>query len=189
MKRIELEKAYEIQQDKEITDIAQKEKFQLKEVLKEIDTYFSDDKEEFVKTRTCLRMRRTNDSEMELTYKPKSSEYTEKYGKREVNIALDINDYDDMKFILNQLGYKTYVELTKRRKIYSKKIENIEYNIMIDELENIGKYVEFEVITDEMTDNIERGNKLQYILDLFDTKKYKKKDKPYRDIAKEHLIK
>ena len=70
--------------------------FKLAHEVEETDTYFTDKDKEFVRTRTCLRIRRIDSNYMELTYKAKSSQDTERYGKKEVNIQIKPTDYEDL---------------------------------------------------------------------------------------------
>ena len=92
----------------------------------EEDTYYTDKQETFIKDRICLRIRKINDDFLELTYKPKVENNLEKYGKREVNIKLQPVDYDDVKYIIEELGYLEYVSFKKERKTYTKNIDGIE---------------------------------------------------------------
>ena len=151
--RIELERSFIITEldEKRIKEIIEKEDFKLVSEEIEEDTYFSDKDLYFVKNRICLRTRKINDDYLELTYKPKSTEETEKYGKKEVNIQLSVKDYEDIKFIINQLGYITYVSFKKYRTTYSKLVNGIERNIMLDELKDVGKFIELEVLSKKRT--------------------------------------
>ena len=184
--RIELERSYILDEveEKRIMEKIKQEKFKLVSEEVEEDTYFSDEDMYFVKNRICLRTRKINDNYLELTYKPKSTEETEKYGKKEVNIELKVKDYDDIKYIIKQLGYIEYVSFKKHRTTYTKTINEIERNIMLDELKGIGKFIEFEVLS-EKEDKQKMISELESFLDEFECSNLEKKEKPYRDIAKE----
>ena len=96
--RIELEASYHLGENYEdILEKIKEQNFKLVEDSVEEDTYFTDKNLEFVKSRTCLRTRKTNEDFLELTYKPKTDNSTEKYGKKEVNLRLDPKDYEDTK--------------------------------------------------------------------------------------------
>ena len=103
--RIELEKSFILDEENEkrIQEKIKQEKFKLVGEEIEEDTYFSDKDLHFVKNRICLRTRKINDNYLELTYKPKSTEETEKYGKKEVNIELNVKDYEDIKYIITSI--------------------------------------------------------------------------------------
>ena len=185
--RIELERSFIITEldEKRIKEIIEKEDFKLVSEEIEEDTYFSDKDLYFVKNRICLRTRKINDDYLELTYKPKSTEETEKYGKKEVNIQLSVKDYEDIKFIINQLGYRTYVSFKKYRTTYSKLVNGIERNIMLDELKGIGKFIELEVLS-EKEDKKKMLSELEDFIDEFECRNLERKQMPYRDIAKKY---
>ena len=184
--RIELEKGFEIDSEYEkiLANIKEKD-FKFVSNIVEEDTYFSDKDLDFVKNRTCLRTRKTNEEFLELTYKQKSTEETEKYGKKEVNIALNVKDYDDIKFVIKQLGYIEYVSFKKHRATYTKTINGIERNIMLDELKGIGKFIELEVLS-EKEDKQKMLSELENFIDEFECRNLKQKQMPYRDIAKKY---
>ena len=189
MNVIELEKGFVLNDNHLIKEEAIEKGFKLANEVEETDTYFTDKDKEFVRTRTCLRIRRIDSNYMELTYKAKSSQDTERYGKKEVNIQLKPTDYEDLVTVLSGLGYIKYVEFTKYRKVYSKKDDNVEYNIMLDNIKGIGDFVEFEIITHEDVSNSEREKKLADFIDEFNMTNGVEKKKPYRDIAKEYFDK
>ena len=185
--RIELERSFIITEldEKRIKEKIEKEDFKLVSEEIEEDTYFSDNDLYFVKNRICLRTRKINDDYLELTYKPKSTEETEKYGKKEVNIQLSVKDYEDIKFIINQLGYITYVSFKKYRTTYSKLVNGIERNIMLDELKGIGKFIELEVLS-EKEDKKKMLSELENFINEFECQNLGRKQMPYRDIAKKY---
>ena len=189
MNVIELEKGFVLNDNHLIKEEAIEKGFKLAHEVEETDTYFTDKDKEFVRTRTCLRIRRIDSNYMELTYKAKSSQDTERYGKKEVNIQIKPTDYEDLVTVLAGLGYIKYVEFTKYRKVYSKKDNNVEYNIMLDNIKGIGDFVEFEIITHEDVSNSEREKKLADFIDEFNMTNGVEKKKPYRDIAKEYFDK
>lgn len=159
--------------------------FLFKEEIIEEDTYYTDKDMNYVKDRVCLRTRKTNDNRLELTYKPKTDNATEKYGKREVNIQINVDDYDDIKYVIEELGFIQYVSFKKYRKTYSKIIDNTEYNIMIDEIENVGKYIELEILTDTIEKQLKLKTKLDEFVCNIGCDTLNEKKKPYRDIVKE----
>ena len=185
--RIELEKSFVLDEENEkrIQEKINQEGFNLISEEVEEDTYFSDEDLYFVKNRICLRTRKINDNYLELTYKPKSTEETEKYGKKEVNIELKVKDYDDIKYIIKQLGYIEYVSFKKHRTTYTKTINEIERNIMLDELKGIGKFIELEVLS-EKENKSKMVRELEDFIDEFECQNLERKQMPYRDIAKKY---
>lgn len=184
--RIELEKGFEIDSEYErILEKIKEKNFKFVSNIVEEDTYFSDKDLNFINNRTCLRTRKTNEEFLELTYKQKSTEETEKYGKKEVNIALNVKDYDDIKFVIKQLGYIEYVSFKKNRTTYTREFDGLIHNIMIDELEGIGKFIELEILSDsEDKEKMER--ELQKFVEEFECQDLKPKELPYRDITKKY---
>ncbi len=185
--RIELESSYHLGEDYDnILKQIQNEGFKLAENSIEEDTYFTDKDLEFVKNRICLRTRKTNEDFLELTYKPKSNDETEKYGKREVNLKLDPKDYEDTKYVIKQLGYIEYVSFKKYRNVYSRRDSELEYNIMIDHIGGIGNFIELEILADANYDKEKLRLKLDEFIQKMNCNKLKEKEKPYRDIVKEY---
>lgn len=185
--RIELESSYYLGEDYDnILKQIQNEGFKLAENSIEEDTYFTDKDLEFVKNRICLRTRKTNEDFLELTYKPKSNDETEKYGKREVNLKLDPKDYEDTKYVIKQLGYIEYVSFKKYRNVYSRRDSELEYNIMIDQIGGIGNFIELEILADANYDKEKLRLKLDEFIQKMNCNKLKEKEKPYRDIVKEY---
>lgn len=184
---IELEASYYLDNDYDkILEKIEKENFKFIKDIVEEDTYFTDENMNFIQDRICLRTRKTNEDFLELTYKPKTDNNTEKYGKREVNLKLDSKDYLDTKYIIEELGYIEYVSFKKHRKIYSKKINNFEYNIMIDKIEGVGDFIELEILANSDKEKEMLHNELDIFVKKIGCNKLREKEKPYRDIVKEH---
>lgn len=183
---IELEASFILDRNEDLifSKISEKN-FLLKEETIEEDTYYTDKEMTYIRDRICLRTRNTDNERLELTYKPKTDNKTEKYGKREVNIQINVEDYEDIKYVIEELGFIEYVSFKKHRKTYSKIIDNTEYNIMVAEIENVGKFIELEILTD----TVEKQLKLKTRLDEFVTEigcdSLDEKKQPYRDIVKQ----
>ena len=186
---IELEACYVLKQNySNILNKIKEYDFKLKEHITEEDTYYTDTEEVFIKDRICLRTRKTNDEKLELTYKPKTDNSTEKYGKKEINIQLNVEDYRDIKFIINSLGYDEYVSFKKDRTVYTKIINGFEHNIMIDKLEGIGDYIELEIIANTDEEKEKLHDELDKFVEKFECNNLEEKKMPYRDIVKKYLL-
>ena len=184
--RIELEKGYYLDDKyKEILNKLKEEKFEFSNELVEEDTYFTDINLNFIENKTCLRIRKTNNTNVELTYKPKTTKHTENYGKKETNVNISRGDYEDIKYILKELGYVEYVSFKKHREIYSKSKNDFEYNIMIDHIENIGDFIEIEILAQNYDDKEKVQIELENLIKKIECKNLKPKEKPYRDLVKE----
>ena len=165
------------------------ENFEFTKDITEEDTYFTDKDFNFIKDRVCLRTRKVNEDFLEITYKPKTDKTTEKYGKREVNLKIDPDDYNDAKYIIQELGYIKYVSFKKHRKIYSKTINRFKYSVMIDSIENIGDFIELEILADNEAEKELLQEELYKFIEKMECSNLRKKTKPYRDIVKEYLEK
>lgn len=187
---IEIEESYYL--DNNYTNILKKikeENFEFTKDITEEDTYFTDKDFNFIKDKVCLRTRKVNEDFLEITYKPKTDKTTEKYGKKEVNLKIDPKDYKDAKYIIEELGYIEYVSFKKNRKIYSKTINGLKYSVMIDTIENIGDFIELEILSDNAEEKELLQGKLYKFIEKMECSNLRKKTKPYRDIVKEYLKK
>lgn len=182
---IELEASYCIENFEEILKKIKEKNYKFNYEVQEKDTYYTDKKLEFIKTKTCLRTRKTNNEKLELTFKPKTTDSTEKYGKKEVNISLNVNDLEDIKFILNGLGYDEYISFTKNRIVYTKNEYGFEHNIMLDSIENVGNFIELEIIAHTEDEKEKLHDELDRFTSEFECEKLKEKTKPYRDLVKD----
>ena len=86
----------------------------------ESDEYFTDINSEYIANRTCLRIRKTNNSKMEITFKGKSSSLLGKYCKLENNISADIGEYENFVNLFTSLGFYSYCEVIKERLTFEK---------------------------------------------------------------------
>ena len=161
---------------------------------KEKDEYYTDINGKFVKDRVCLRIRST-DSKSELTYKGKSTNLLGSYSKEESNIFFESEQKDSISDFLFSLGYLKYSVVSKDRCTLSKKFVDYDINITIDEIDNAGSFVEFELIADFRKNKGER-EELEKVLKE-EINKFKKTGLeeailPYRDYVakyvKERLI-
>ena len=160
------------------------------DVITENDEYFTDLNSMFIKNRTCLRIRNTNNIDMEITFKGKSLELLGQYSKIENNIKVDNKEYDKFISLFSSLGYYSYVNVDKERIIYNYPNKEYEYNLMIDKLDGIGGFVEFEIIADN---NTYQKEVLREELNNF-VRKFKdfnliEATEPYRDIVAKSIYK
>ncbi len=187
--RIEVEEKYFIKNIEKLNKIIDSEGFRLVNSYKEIDEYFTDIDSRYIKNRTCLRLRNTNDKELELTFKGKSNEFLNSYAKVEKNIELKIDQYIDIEDMLKKLGYYSYVIVNKTRRTYTKNIEKLTYNIMIDNIEDIGSFVEFEILSEDLNYPLkEIKKKLEAFIFLFEDLNLEVASLPYRDFVAEHIF-
>ena len=150
----------------------------------ESDEYFTDIDSVYIKNRTCLRIRNVDNKYLELTFKGKSKELSNNYLKVENNINLDISSYDSIVGLLFSLGYFSYTIVNKNRITYTKKVNDLEYNVMIDKIENVGNFVEFELLYYKDEKDIDYlQKKLNDFVKIFETLKFESANLPYRDFV------
>ena len=183
-KRVEIEQKFYCSNQNELLKLVNKNKLQIKSEKNEIDEYFTDIDSVFIKNRTCLRIRKTNNELLELTFKGKSKELTNNYAKIENNIELNISNYDSIVGLLYSLGYFSYSVVDKKRITYTKKVEDFEYNVMIDFIENLGSFVEFELLyygNDKPIEYLQE--KLSDFVEKFNCLHFESANLPYRDFV------
>lgn len=183
-KLIEIEQKYYCNNYDELIKLLKEQDLIIKNKLEEIDEYFTDINSDFIKNRTCLRLRKSNNECLELTFKGKSKELSNNYAKYENNVKLNINDYDNIIEILNGMGYYSYCIVDKIRSTFSKEDDDIIYSAMIDNLNDIGTFVEFELLCKNKEKNMEiLQEKLNDFVNNFSTLNLKSADMPYRDFV------
>ena len=184
-KRLEIEQKFYFNDIKSLYDLLSKNNLTKKESenISDSDEYFTDIDSEYIKNRTCLRIRKTNNTNMEITFKGKSINFSNFYAKSENNINIDINDYSNLVDMLGSLGFYSYTTVTKSREVYNKTEDNIEYNVMIDKVEGIGSFIEFELLSDESIGIENLTNKLNQFIENFKSLNLEKAMLPYRDYS------
>ena len=186
--RIEVEEKYFVQDIQKLESHIKSQEFKLVSCYNETDEYFTDIDSIYVKNRTCLRLRNSNNN-LELTFKGKSNEFLNSYAKIEKNIELKTEQYDDIVDMLKNLGYYSYVFVNKNRKTYTKNIDELAYNVMIDNIENVGSFVEFEILAENFNYSLkELKKKLEEFTFKFKYLNLKVANLPYRDFVSENIF-
>ncbi|OGO86026.1 MAG: hypothetical protein A2Y22_08810 [Clostridiales bacterium GWD2_32_59] len=182
---VEIEEKFLCDSDTEIIkNKIEKEGFKFIKRINEKDEYFTDLAGEFIKNRTCLRIRTIDDKELEITYKGKSEIFSSFYAKKESNIISEVKSYENIVELFKVFGYHSYVVVDKIRDYYSKTENEITYNILIDSILNVGEFIEFEIIVHE---DSEEGEKyFSEFIKNFKSLKLNKADLPYRDFVAEY---
>lgn len=188
--KIETEEKYYCLNPNDLIKIAENLKFKRVKEEEETDEYFTDIDGNFIKNRTCLRIRKQNNKKMEITYKGKSDSLLGLFCKLENNISADINDYYNYVNLFSSLGYYSYVKVEKKRIVYELNTKKYKYSIMLDTLSEIGGFVEFEIISEQSKSTKNTLKKeLSDFVSKFSELKLKEAKEPYRDIVANHLLK
>lgn len=165
--------------DKLISFILNELSFEFQEKLKEEDVYLKDKKERYIQKDTCLRVRKTNNSSLEITRKVAVN--NDERIKSEKNISLPVNKEKRLFSLLNHMGITPYCIVSKKRSIYSKKIENLSYNIVLDVINDKTAFLEIEIVSQNY--NPDLSSKLQEFIQKFQKFPLKKANINYRDFV------
>jgi len=115
----------------------------------ETDHYFNAPDRDFARTDEALRLRRIG-AENYLTYKgPKRDQQTKT--RTEIEVALAQGEEAAAQFIrlIKSLGYRSTAEVHKRRQVYHLQRESFNVEVCLDEVREVGTFVEVEVIAPE----------------------------------------
>ena len=180
-KRIETEKKYFCANSEDLISKINAMDLELISDAKESDEYFTDINSDYIKTRTCLRIRKRNDK-MQVTFKGKSKDFSNSFCKLESNYNINNDNYDDFVTFLSNLGYYSYTIVNKNRYTYQKKEKNYTYSIMVDNIDELGGFVEFELLSeDENYDEFTLKTKLNKFISKFSDLNLEEANLPYRD--------
>jgi predicted adenylyl cyclase CyaB len=153
----------------------------------ERDIYFSDISGEYVKDRTCLRIRERLDK-CEITYKGKSYSFNNSYAKVEKNIQIEPSKISIFEELFKSLGYLNYSIVNKKREGWYLKDEKVTHNIFLDHIEGVGSFLEIESIGDTKTTDKEYViSENKKIISLFQKNLVDDADLPYRDFVAQHF--
>ncbi len=183
-KRVEIEQKFYCTNNKKLTNLITENGLVKSSEKYESDEYFTDINSVYIKNRTCLRIRNVDNKYLELTFKGKSKDFSNNYAKVENNINLSLADYDSIVGLLYSLGYFSYSIVNKKRITYSKRVDDYEYNVMVDEIKDIGNFVEFELLyykEDKDIDFLQK--KLNEFVNRFEIMNFESANLPYRDFV------
>lgn len=186
--KVETEEKYYCMEPERLISIAEMQNFKLVKNVVESDEYFTDIDSEYIKNRTCLRIRKSNNETMEVTFKGKSDSLLGQYCKLENNINADINQYENYVTLFSSLGFYSYCEVIKERMVYKLSTDKYYYSIMIDKISGIGGFVEFEIMSNrEDAKRKDLYDALHLFVNKFESLNLKEATKPYRDIVADNV--
>jgi adenylate cyclase class 2 len=112
----------------------------------EEDHYFNAPDRDFARTDEAVRIRRIS-SENFLTYKgPKKDAETKTRTEIEVPLAPGHEIANAMSQLLTHLGYRAVAAVEKRRRNFKVRKEGFNLEICLDEVKDVGRYVELEIL-------------------------------------------
>ena len=155
--------------------------FSFKERVIEEDIYFQDPKKNYLTKTTCLRLRTTNNAQLELTSKRAAN--IQSRVKIERNLPLPHYKKERIISLLHRIGFSEYTTVFKERFIYTKTINNSTCNLMIDILNKKYTFLEIEFLTNKRNFNSLKKNmeKISKTLQKFNIEKTIEN---YRDFLK-----
>jgi adenylate cyclase, class 2 len=115
----------------------------------ETDTYYDHPCRSFKDTGEALRIRTVDTEEHKvLCYKSGKSGDGVK-AKREIEIPIDDQYAGDLEDILHALGFSESITVEKWRRSYSRKASGFPITICLDDVNNLGEFVEVEIICEQ----------------------------------------
>ena len=119
------------------------------EILHEADHYYNSPDRDFAKTDEALRLRRIGETNI-VTYKgPKQAGPAKTRTEVEVGIEPGAEAADKFCQLLTHLGYRAVAVVRKTRRPYGFKRRDFALEACLDEVEQLGRYVEVEIVAPE----------------------------------------
>lgn len=115
----------------------------------EIDQYFNAPDRDFARTDEALRLRRIDMANV-VTYKgPKQDAQTKTRVELEVPLVEGVAAAESFTQLLIHLGYRPVAVVRKRRQIYGLERGTLSLEVCLDEVEDVGRFVELETLVPE----------------------------------------
>jgi adenylate cyclase class 2 len=119
------------------------------EAVDEADHYFNAPDRDFARTDEALRLRRIG-ANNRVTYKgPKQAGPTKTRTEIEVSLENGAEAADDFCRLLTHLGYSAVTIVRKKRLVYHFTTTGFPLQICLDDVENLGRFVEVEIVATE----------------------------------------
>ena len=137
-----------------------------REPIEQVDTYFAHPSRDFAKTDEALRIRRTGDQNF-VTYKgPKLDSLTKTRRELELSVGTGSTGYEQFAELLVALGFRRVADVCKMRRpgVLSYRGQSVE--IALDQVDQVGSYLELEISADEAGLDQARRTLLELSADL-----------------------
>lgn len=113
------------------------------------DHYFDAPDRDLSRTGEAFRIRRIGEKNL-LTYKgPKKDTLAKTREEIEIPFLPGEQNYDAMKLMLHRLGYCSVAVVRKKRRIFELNRGRFTVQVSLDELPEVGQFVEIEIVSDE----------------------------------------
>lgn len=118
-------------------------------VVTQSDLYFNHPARDFAVTNEALRIR-TSDNEVCVTFKGPLVD-TQTKTRREIEIGLERGSTTAAQFreLLELLGFRPVLTVTKQRTPYLLDWQQRKFEVVLDDVSNLGKFLEVETLADE----------------------------------------
>lgn len=119
------------------------------ETREDADRYFNAHDRDFAQTDEAFRVRRIGERNY-LTYKgPKRDTLTKTRAEIEIPFAEGAKSADDLEKLLQHLGYRPVTVVRKTRSVYELIREGYPIHICIDDVFEVGQFIEIEIVAEE----------------------------------------
>ena len=117
--------------------------------IDEADHYFNAPDRDFARTDEALRIRRVGTTNR-VTYKgPKQAGTTKTRREIEIRLADGVETAENFAMLLEALGYRPTAVVRKRRAEHHLQRNGFEVGVCLDEVDNVGRFVEVEIVAPE----------------------------------------
>ncbi|MFT7641974.1 MAG: adenylate cyclase class 2 [Pirellulaceae bacterium] len=145
---------YEVEQKYPVPDVAKLEAdlqelgVTLDAAIVQVDRYFAHPQRDFRETDEALRIRSVGDKNR-ITYKgPKIDKETKTRREIELSLQSGTESAEELSELLTILGFRSVASVTKRRRRGELQYEGRGVEISVDDVEQVGDFVELELVTD-----------------------------------------
>jgi adenylate cyclase class 2 len=115
----------------------------------DVDQYFNAPDRDFARTDEALRLRRIGSANF-ITYKgPKRDAQTKTRTEIEVPLAEGDKAAEDFARLAVRLGYRPVPKVQKQRHVFHVERGGFKMEICLDEVKDVGRFVELEILADE----------------------------------------
>jgi len=112
------------------------------------DAYFQAPHRDFAKTDEAFRLRRIGSASF-ITYKgPKIDAATKTRLEIEVPLAEGVQPAEDFEKLVHALGFRPVAIVRKQRRVFELARDGFELEICLDQVEQVGHYVELEIVAE-----------------------------------------
>jgi adenylate cyclase, class 2 len=119
------------------------------ESREDADRYFNAPDRDFARTDEAFRVRRIGERNL-LTYKgPKRDALTKTRAEIEVPFADGSASADDLERLLQHLGYRPVTVVRKKRSVYELTRAGYAVHVCLDDVAEVGTFVEVEIVAEE----------------------------------------